>query len=237
MSQKVLPNILEVRREGSIMKKVTIRIFVLCICFSVMISCLAGCFYNSKQDIYEIETDLGDRLSIEVYLSGNLHGMYLTYHVTSEDYSGIAMFQDRTQTTIPAEPLEYFTTIGAYGNTHFYKLNNVIFYVYNCQYINGLNPKYNFYKYINGFQYRDEKENDRFIAIISDLMKAGNFENIYQYGEILAYERNDEIKLILQRYAEGDFTEEELSINENSEKTTEEMMLWAKEILKQYFPS
>ncbi len=233
MLQKALPNILAVRREGNIMKKLIVPLLIILVCISVGIFMLSD--RPQKHDEYVIETDLGDRLSIEVYLSGNLHGMYLTYHITSEDYSGIAMFQDRTQTIIPADPLKHFKTIGAYGNTRFYKLSNVIFYVYNNEYINGLNPKYNFHQYI--YSEEGNEDNDRFIAVISDLMKAGSFENIYQYGEILAYEGNDEIKLILQRYAEGDFTEEELSINENSEKTTEEMMLWAKEILKQYFPS
>lgn len=236
MSQKVLPNILAVRREGSIMKKAAIRILVLCTCFSVMISCLTGCFHNSKQDIYEIETELGDQLSVKISIS---HHHVLIFKITSKAYYGMAVIKDRTKFKIPDDPLKYFKTIGAYGNTRFYKLNDMFFYVYNNEYIESLNPSYNFHQYIYNLEYMEEgnEDNDRFIAVISDLMKAGSFENIYQYGEILAYEGNDEIKLILQRYAEGDFTEEELSINENSEKTTEEMMLWAKEILKQYFPS
>ena len=47
----------------------------------------------------------------------------------------------------------------------------------------------------------------------------------------MAYEGNDDIKLLLQRYADGNFSEEELSVNENSVKTTEEMTSWAKDLL------
>ena len=212
-----------------------IRIFVLFTCsIAVAISCLFGCSEKPKHDIYEIETDLGDHLSIKVLVSSH---HILMFKVRGEDYFGTAVIKDRTQFTIPDDPLKYLKTIGAYGNTHFYKLNNVIFYVNNNELIGSLNPSYNFYQYIDGLKFRDGEKDDRFIAVISDLMKAGIFESICQYGEILAYEGSDEMKLILQRYAEGDFTEEELSINENSEKTAEEMTEWAKELLEQYYAS
>jgi len=233
MLQKALLNTLAIRQVGSIMKKAVIRNLVLCTCLFVMISCLSGCFHKPKQNEYEIETELGDQLSIKVSIS--VHRI-LIFKVTSEDYYGIAVIKDRTKYKIPDNPLKLFKTIGAYGSTRFYNLNNVIFYIYNNEYIESLNPSYNFKQYIYDLQHR-QKDNTRFIAVISDLMKAGSFENIYQYGEILAYEENEEMKNRLQRYAEGDFTEEELSVNENSEKTPEEMMLWAKDMLSKYFLS
>ena len=70
---------------------------------------------------------------------------------------------------------------------------------------------------------------------MTDLIKTGNFDYIYQFGVILVYEGNDDIKLLLQRYADGNFSEEELSVNENSVKTTEEMTSWAKDLLNEYY--
>ena len=84
-------------------------------------------------------------------------------------------------------------------------------------------------------QYKDNESIERLSEVLTDLIKTGNFDYIYQFGVILVYEGNDDIKLLLQRYADGNFSEEELSVNENSVKTTEEMTSWAKDLLNEYY--
>lgn len=221
------------------MQKAIIRNLVLCTCLFVMISCLSGCIHKPKRDVYEIETDLGDRLSIEVYLSGNLHGMYLKYEISSKDYSGLAFFTLRNErrTEIPENSIDTFATVGSWGKTRFYTLQNTLIYVYNNERIDQLYFDYKLDKYKLDARCFGDDYMEMCRSAISDIIKSNLFIYIYQYGEILAYEENEEMKNRLQRYAEGDFTEEELSVNENSEKTPEEMMLWAKDMLSKYFLS
>lgn len=219
------------------MKKVITLLLTISFTISISIFIFTGC--SQKHDIYNIDTELGDHLTVEVYLSGNIDGLYLTYDVYNKNYEGLAFFSltDSFRTELPEDPLKTFETIGAYGNTHFYTLKGNTIYVYNGERIDNLPVDYDIEEYksnilTHGTEYMEMVRN-----VISDLMKTGNFEYIYQYGSILAYEQSEEVKQLLDRYASGAFCEEELTANENSEKTTEEMTEWAKEMLEQYFSS
>ena len=218
------------------MKKV-ITLLLTIFFISISIFVFTGC--SQKHDIYNIDTELGDHLTVEVYLSGNMHGMYLKYKIYEKNYSGYASFWDRSQirTETPPNPLKTFVEIGIYGDTHFYKMRDQIIYVYNDERIDNLPVDYDIEEYKSNILTRGTEYMEMVRNVISDLMKTGNFEYIYQYGSILAYEQSEEVKQLLDRYASGAFCEEELSINENSEKTTEEMTEWAKEMLEQYFSS
>lgn len=124
--------------------------------------------------------------------------------------------------------LVIFICVSASGNTHFYKLYNEILFVYNNERVGQLNSAAKLNGHIFSRQYKDNESIERLSEVLSDLIKTGNFDYIYQFGVILAYEGNDDIKLLLQRYADGNFSEEEFTMNENSVKTTEEMTSWAK---------
>lgn len=216
------------------MKKTISIVLVIFICVSASVFILSSC-NNKKHEVYNIDTELGDKLSLEVYLSGNLHGMYLTYFIYSDNFIGGAIFRFRDKTVIPDNPLEKFEIIGSYGNTHFYKLYNEILFVYNNERVGQLNSAAKLNGHIFSRQYKDNESIERLSEVLTDLIKTGNFDYIYQFGVILAYEGNDDIKLLLQRYADGNFSEEELSVNENSVKTTEEMTSWAKDLLNEYY--
>lgn len=219
------------------MKKTIAQIFVLCTCFSVIVSCLSGCSQEPKREVYEIDTELGDHLSVEVYLSGNMHGMYLKYDIFGTNYRGFASFWDRSKprTEVPSNPLKTFIEIGIYGVTHFYKMCDQIIYAYNNECIDNLPLDYDLDHYNSDMVSQGNEFMEVRRKVISDLMKTGNFDYIYQYGPILAYEEDEEMKQLLQRYANGTFSDEELSTNHDSLKTKEEMILWSQELLNEYY--
>lgn len=86
----------------------------------------------------------------------------------------------RDKTIIYDNPFETFKILASYGITHFYKLCNEIIFVYNNDRVGQLNSHVNLNDRSNSSQYKDN-------------------ESIYQFGVILAYEGNDDIKLLLQR--------------------------------------
>lgn len=218
------------------MKKVILCILIILICILVCVFTLKSCL--PKYDIYNIKTDLGDCLNIKVCLTGNLHGLYLAYDISGEGLEGLAYFylRDEYLTEIPEGSVDSFAEIGSYGNTNFYTLQNEIIYVYDDERIDLLSSVYDLDAYKSDIECHDDEYISKRRAAISDIIKSGLFDYIYRYGEILAYEKDEDMKQLLQRYSEGNFSDEELSINEDSSKTPEEMMLWAEGLLDKYFP-
>lgn len=214
-------------------------LLILFFCFVLVIVpiSLSGC--SNKHDIYNIKTDLGDSLSIKAYLTGNLHGLYLAYDISGEGLEGLAYFylRDEYLTEIPEGLVDSFAEIGSYGNTNFYTLQNEIIYVYDDERIDLLSSVYDLDAYKSDIECHDDEYMSKRRAAISDIIKSGLFDYIYRYGEILAYEKDEDMKQLLQRYAEGNFSDEELSVNDDSAKTPREMMLWAQGLLNQYFSS
>lgn len=118
---------------------------VIFICVSASVFILSSC--NKKHEVYNIDTELGDHLTVEVYLSGNIDGLYLKYEIYNKDYDGLAFFSltDKFRTELPSDPLRTFETVGAYGKTHFYRLHDEIIYVFNDERIGRLPSYYNIY--------------------------------------------------------------------------------------------
>ena len=185
--------------------------------------------------ILSVDTDLGDHLTFEFYRSGNMHGMYFTYNISSEGITGGAYGWNKEIEEIPEDPLETFEVIGEYGNTHFYSLDGNIFYIYNNELLSDYWYESNLSDYLLMSEVYSDDENDCLLNSIRDLMKTCNYRYIIQYGEILAYEKDDAMKEMLIRYANSDYSEDEKRINIGSKLSENIMTSWAKQLLEQYY--
>ncbi len=212
------------------MKKKICIIITLIIYISSLVSC-----EPEPHKFLSVDTDLGDHLTFEFYRSGNMHGMYFTYNISSEGITGGAHGWNKEIEEIPEDPLETFETIGEYGNTHFYSLDGNVFFIYNNELLDDYWYTTNLSDYLLMSEVYSDDVNKCLLNSISDLMKTGRFEYIHQYGEILTYEKDDAIKSLLERYATSEFTEEERDVNKNSSLTEYDMTEWAKGLLETYY--
>ena len=208
------------------------------------IACMAIVFSScgNKHKYYTFETELGDTFCLEVYLSGNFHGMYPRYLIYNGDESigkkyGCALYVDRTsENCLPDDPISNITTVGTYGTHNFYKVFDLLFYYKPGVYMDMIYDNYDVDQYIG------DKKNPRCpnsviygAEAISDLMKSHCFEYIYRYGEIPAYDKDPEMKELMLRYAAGDFSDEERRINADSYITESDMTEFAKSVLEKYY--
>ena len=208
------------------------------------IACMAIVFSScgNKHKYYTFETELGDTFCLEVYLSGNFHGMYPHYLIYNGDESigkkyGCALYVDRTsENCLPDDPISNITTFGTYGTHNFYKVFDLLFYYKPGVYMDMIYDNYDVDQYIG------DKKNPRCpnsvvygAEAISDLMKSHCFEYIYRYGEIPAYDKDPEMKELMLRYAAGDFSDEERRINADSYITESDMTEFAKSVLEKYY--
>ena len=208
------------------------------------IACMAIVFSScgNKHKYYTFETELGDTFCLEVYLSGNFHGMYPHYLIYNGDESigkkyGCALYVDRTsENCLPDDPISNITTFGTYGTHNFYKVFGSLFYYKPGVHMARIYDNYDVDQYIG------DKKNPRCpnsvvygAEAISDLMKSHCFEYIYRYGEIPAYDKDPEMKELMLRYAAGDFSDEERRINADSYITESDMTEFAKSVLEKYY--
>jgi hypothetical protein len=227
-----------------------VRIIITVILITTVIN-LTGCSRGKESDTFAIETKLGDSLIAEVSLSGNMHHCFLHYYITGSGYEGGASFTVRDITIwydeIPKEVPEYIKEIGSFGKTNFYKIDYtgyynsstgkhdeeyVAFFVYDDKYVGYLN------KHVpqnTTNSYFDAREHEINCLAIEDLLKSGNFIYIKDYAEVLAFYQNDNLFDLLNRYAKGEFINEELEINKNCLITKEEISRWAERLLQQYY--
>ena len=234
------------------MKKI-VRIIISVILITTVIN-LTGCSKEKESDTFAIETKLGDSLIAEVSLSGSMHHCFLHYYITGKECEGSASFTVRDITIwyreIPKEVPEYIKEIGSFGKTNFYKIDYngyyntstgkydeeyVVFFVYDDKYVGDLNnyvPQNTTDNYLNYF---DDREQEINCLAIEDLLKTGNFIYIKDYAEVLAFYQNDNLFDLLNRYANGEFINEELEVNKNCSITKDEITRWAEQLLQQYY--
>lgn len=58
---------------------------------------------------------------------------------------------------------------------------------------------------------------------------------IFGYAEVLASYQNDNLFGLLNRYANGEFINQELEVNKNCSITKDEIARWAERLLQQYY--
>lgn len=203
----------------------------------ISISILGGC--GNRHKFYDLETELGDKLTFEIYLSGNLHGMYPTYFINSDELEGRVYFVNEDTKKLPDEPLSSFEEVGSFENTNFYRFLDHIIWVNDNQYLGWFASAYNIGNYrVFSSIYGDGTDYMNAVdEAMTDMLLTENIDYIYQVGTVLAEKKNNDMRPLLERYAIGDFSDAEmLSFNESTH-TQDEIIQWAKEMLEQYFSS
>lgn len=205
-----------------------------------IISLLSSCGQEKKY--YTFKTELGDTLCLEISMSGNLHGMYPGYKIYDDDENinktdGFVIYVDRTsRDRFPYDPLSNITTVGTYGGHNFYKVFDTLFYYKKGVYMDSISENFDVDDYES---YKKDSQVPDFIIYrvqaISDLMKSQNFEYIYRYGEILAFDKDPSMYDMLVRYAHEDFTDSEKQINTSSNITEAYMTIFAQNMLEKYY--
>ncbi len=103
----------------------------------ILMGTLTGC--SNRHKLFDLETTLGDNLTFEIKLSGNLHGMYPTYRINSNDLEGLIYFKDYSNESgkLPINPRRSFQEVGRYGDTNIYEFLNgdVIIWVNGNKYL------------------------------------------------------------------------------------------------------
>lgn len=215
----------------NIIKKVTLVIALV-----VAVSQLSCC--HNKHIKKSLITDLNDELNLEFYLTGGWGESWMEVEISSASIKNKCYICDWSEFVyeLPDNILESFETIGAFGNTHFYKIFNTVFYVYDSKLLWKFSPQYDISDYENDTLYSTSDEYTyHILPAMYDLIQSGNFEYIYQFGTILSHEKYNDMKPVLERYVQGEFTEIELMNNSESGYSTEDIQKWAKEMLEKYY--
>ena len=230
------------------MKSMILKILLIIFAIIFSLICIFALFnlYSYSRNgpkYYTAETEFGDVFTVEVYLSGNMHGMYIKYLIYDGDESigkknGVVLYVDRDSLNcpLPDAPLSNISTVGKYGDCNFYKIFDMLFYYKKDTYMDSISKNFDVddYEY-----YKKDPQCPDFILYevqaISDLMKSQNFEFIYKYGEIPASDKDPDLKELLLRYAAGDFSDEEKQINADSSITEADMTAFAKSTLEKYY--
>ena len=209
----------------------------------ILVLCLLFTSCGNRHRYYNIETELGDTFCLEVYLSGNMHGMwphYLIYDsndAEKKNGSVLCFIKERDQEgKLPDNPVSSITAVGSYGSHNFYKICGTLFYYRKGVYMDLISDNFDVEKY------EKEKLNPEIsdytvycVQAISDLMKSHSFEYIIKYGEIPASDKDPEMKELLIRYASGDFSREELQQNAESGITEASVTDYAQHVLERYY--
>lgn len=217
------------------MKKIMfVTIALICI-ISIFSSC------GRKEVYYTFETELGDTLCLNFYMSETFKGTYPEYIIYDGDKSigkknGCVSYVDRkNEGCLPDDPISNITAVGTYGNCNFYKIFDSLFYYRKGVYIDSLGwYTVDYYEYDKKAPQVSDSTLYRAQAI-SDLMKSQNFEFIYKYGEIPASDNDPYMHEMLVRYANGDFSEDEKQINASSNITESDMTSFAQYVLEKYY--
>lgn len=191
----------------------------------ILVLTLVGC----QQDEYRktITTDFGDKLDIYAYLSGNLHGTYFTCEIRSEETDGYAYFYDKNITDVPNDISENLCAVVQNNDTKVYELYDE-FIVISDGAIDNFSSDYDLEEFI--------EEKNMGISVdakyqgVKVLCDTKNFKYIKQFFYILTYADINADTSVINDWASGIFTDEELELNKEYSK--EEIIKWCIEFLK-----
>ena len=199
------------------------RMLLLISCFVILFSACA-----EKELFKTINTEFDDKMSVHAYLSGNLHGKYLHCKITVENVSGGAYFFDEKILELPQNIENDLKPVIKQNGLRVYKLFNELIII-NDDEIDNIPIDYNLTSFLSEASYNGVKTHV-VSAGISALCHTKKFEYISRFLPILEYiDKEHSINSIIEMWAEGNFTEEELVINKNYSK--EEMICWCKNYL------
>ena len=194
----------------------------------MVLTTFAGCQNSELKQ--SITTEYGDHLKIHAYLSGNLHKRYFTCKIYCDGTESFAYFYNPKIQTVPSDLGADLYSVVKTNNTRVYKLFDEFIVIYN-DLIDNFPSTYNLEDFIYG-----QNQSDSVNAVIYNGIKAlcqmRRFEYIKQFSSILLYGDDDADISIIKLWALGEFSKEELAINQDYSK--EEITKWCIDFLSHY---
>lgn len=190
----------------------------------ILVLTLAGC----QQDEYRktITTDYGDVLEIYAYLSGNMHGTYFTCEIRNYGTDGCAYFFDKAISDVPNNMADNLYTVAQEDDTKVYELFDEYIVVSNDR-IDNFSSDFDLEEFI--------ELKDMGISVdakyqgIKVLFNTKYFKFVKQFADILTYVEPSKDIDFIKTWALGDFTDEELELNEEYSK--DEITEWCIDFL------
>lgn len=196
--------------------------------FSLIFS-FSGC--DSKEIKETVITDYGDEFTVTAKKKNDMHEEYIYYNITGKNMKGGFFTYDRKSLDLPINPGKNIIGIVNYNNIHIYSIIDGLFYVYDRQ-ILWLPDTYDVHSYLTNEDFADENKKEIFLMAISTLTQSKRLKYIERFAPVLIYENDTETISLIQNWASGIFTEEEVQINAEDGYSTEDLQQWAIGILQ-----
>lgn len=189
-------------------KSFSVKVFTFVLGFLLLL--FSGC---SDSDLKQtIETICGDRMQIHAYLSGNLHGMYLHCEIKVSGVKGYAYFSDKRITSIPADISDRIQLIARQQSTRVYRMIDEIIVIHENK-IENFNVNYSISDFQREIEINAVDASTIWFGTLA-LCQTRRFEYISHFLPILdCFQKDEDITSMLRRWANKDFTDEELQIN------------------------
>lgn len=188
-----------------------------------------GCDSKSIKKTYT--TNYGDTFIVTAELHIGMHNDSIDYHITGVDLAGEYLYYDNESNVLPNNPESDIVEIISKDQVNLYSLKDGLFYVFNKK-ISKLPSEYNLDYYLTMEDFPDEKEKMTFLFVIQTLVQCKRLKYIERFAPVLIYENDTETISLIQNWASGIFTEEEVQINAEDGYSTEDLQQWAIGILQ-----
>ena len=191
----------------------------------VILVCLLSCCRKDK-DTQIVRTGFGDELEIYYHFKES-RDRGLSCSVKSDQTDDIITFWDESIPYMPSDITDHLQEITCLEGTRVYKLGR-FYIVLQGNSMECFSDTYSM-NMLKGLEAYNDVKSDVINRGMEAMCKTGKFEYIERFAPFLSYFENHALDDTLMRWAEGDFTKEELELNQGY--TKEQMIEWCKEYL------
>ena len=199
---------------------------------------LSGCGRNTGYPISKtIVTNYGEMLEFEVSHTGNFHHEYLLYRIRKQNTQYIfCSLQFHAIDELPSDPTSLLEHIVCTEHINLYKLENSFIFS-NEKFLNTF-TEFTLKHYFEGYIERecesytaDEKEafEYTFEKLLEAFVETKQIKYIHYCAPLLIEKKNDLFAFLIDRWATGDISEEEILINATDGYDKNAIVEWAKQ--------
>ena len=204
--------------RSAILKKLFLTLIL-----AVIISFTFGCGNNNFYPIRKtVVTKYGETLMFEVMNTQNLHHEFLTYTIQGDNDNKVIVFAKfNTQEDVPKDPLTLLEHIAQTEHVNLYRIQNSFFFssenVIDTISYNNLKDLKGYLKAKFEVDCYSSEEKEIFLYNIEKVFEAfvdtKKIEYMQYCASFLLEQQNTSFISLINRWATGDLTEEEITIN------------------------
>ncbi len=190
---------------------------------------LSGC---SKSEVKgTVVTKYGDEFIVKAKIKRDMHEQYVYYDIIGKDLDGGFFTYDHNSSNIPTNPEKEIIEIAGNDDIHVYSLKENLFYVYNKQ-ILWFPNNCDLNQYLSNDYFADNAERKTYLIACHTIISSKRFKYVKVCAPVLLYENDADMVSLIQNWASGIFTDDEIKINTQDGYTTSDLQQWASELLK-----